>query len=197
MTTDRICAHEGCARDDTAFCQYIDGSGKECRTQWCPKHMRAMHGADVCRRHAGLLRAVGAELGETGLPLVDNRAPSLVNWIFRDIEFAVRALLATDGNIDDVAADTTVHLTSNGAGGVLWQQSMAIHGTAAHRVTVAVDDGTPTVVSIRVDNTGVFEEEPPWIARRLGRAPSESDPYADDTRFYGTIRMRIADGLRA
>ena len=70
----------------------------------------ATEGKFYCRRHAGVLRAVGAEVTpQGGLPDIDNRAPSLVSWIARDLDeqsftAAVRARVAASASPQTAAA---------------------------------------------------------------------------------------------
>src|SRR6202035_85258 len=108
------CKLAGCTNDTAQPCAYRDGRGRACAAAYCPEHGVATEGKFYCRRHAGVLRAVGAEVTpQGGLPDIDNRAPSLVSWIARDLDAAVRRVLAGGGVIADGVPPWIVHRTTD------------------------------------------------------------------------------------
>jgi hypothetical protein len=60
-STGVACKVAGCASDNARPCAYRDGRGRGCRTVCCPDHGTSTEGKFYCRRHAGVIRAVGAQ----------------------------------------------------------------------------------------------------------------------------------------
>jgi hypothetical protein len=186
-STGILCKLPGCSSDNAQPCAYRDGRGRACRAVYCPEHGVAVDGRFYCRRHAGVLRAVGTE--ETthgGLPDVDNRAPSLVSWIARDLDANVRRLLtgvAATG--ESVIADDTVHVARDFNRKARWEQSWRLvdHTGLILKVTVQVLEENDSLVRVHVGRGVVADGVPPWIVRR-----SDDRDMATDTeqrqRFY-------------
>ena len=102
--------------------------------------------AFYCRRHAGVVRAVGSQTTPgSGLPDLDNRAPSLVNWIARDLDANVRQLLAASaGRGESIIADDTVRVVRDFNRNARWEQSWRLvdHTGLILKVTIQVLEGT-------------------------------------------------------
>ena len=107
---DLPCRARGCANHNGVLCHYIDRRGRRCDTAWCPNHWATVGGIVYCRRHAGTIAAIGYFDHPAGMPDVDNRAPSLVNWVARDLDAFVAATLV---QVRDPGGDLRA-----GAGGV-------------------------------------------------------------------------------
>ena len=76
-------------------CEYVDRRGRECRTAWCIEHRVTIEDRVYCRRHAGVVSALPSldSSPTVSLPDLDNRAPSLVGWVSRQIDGDVWRLL--------------------------------------------------------------------------------------------------------
>ena len=89
------CTMRGCNNQTAELCAYRDRRDRTCSATICPAHIISLGGITYCRRHAGTVQAIG-ELARdpSGRPDVDDRAPSLVDWIGRDLDKDIRRLLA-------------------------------------------------------------------------------------------------------
>src|SRR5438105_7619744 len=89
------CTERGCTAVTGLECEYVDRRSRRCRTAWCPVHRLVVRDRVYCRRHAGVVEAVptGVLDAQTPLPDLDNRAPSLVNWVTNEVDGEVRRLL--------------------------------------------------------------------------------------------------------
>jgi hypothetical protein len=181
------CTVAGCTSDNAAPCRYHDGRGRACQVLSCPEHGVSVDGAFYCRRHAGVVRAVGAQTapGST-LPDLDNRAPSLVNWIARDLDANVRRLLAASaGRGESIIADDTVRVVRDFNRNARWEQSWRLvdHTGQILKVTIQVLEENDSLVRVHVGSGVIADGVPPWIVRR-----SEETDMATDAeqrqRFY-------------
>ncbi len=186
-STGIVCNFPGCSNDTAQRCAYRDGRGRACRTAFCPEHAVAVDGKRYCRRHAGVVRAVGAEATPSGgLPDVDNRAPSLVSWIARDLDANVRRLLtgaARSG--ESVIADETVHVARDFNRRARWEQSWRLvdHTGVILKVTIQVLEENDSLVRVHVGSGVIADGVPPWIVRRAETGDMETDT-AQRQRFY-------------
>src|SRR5579884_2216922 len=88
------CQARGCSNETAMRCEYVDKRGRACMSAFCPAHWSVVGGLVFCRRHGSTIRAIGEQaLDGMGWPDIDNRAPSLVSWIARDLDERVRAML--------------------------------------------------------------------------------------------------------
>jgi hypothetical protein len=181
------CKLAGCTNDTAQPCAYRDGRGRACAAAYCPEHSVSTEGKFYCRRHAGVLRAVGAQLTpQGGLPDVDNRAPSLVSWIARDLDETVRRLLSgVAGPGESVIADETVHVARDFNRKARWEQSWRLvdHTGLILKVTIQVFEENDSLVRVHVGSGVIADGVPPWIVRRT----TDSDVATDlehRQRFY-------------
>jgi hypothetical protein len=186
-STGITCTLAGCANDTAQPCAYRDGRGRACRAAYCPEHGVATEGKFYCRRHAGVLRAVGAEVTpQGGLPDVDNRAPSLVSWIARDLDAAVRRLLAgVAGPGESVIADETVHVARDFSRKARWEQSWRLvdHTGLILKVTIQVLEDNDSLVRVHVGGGVIADGVPPWIVHRTTETDMATD-LEQRQRFY-------------
>jgi hypothetical protein len=186
-STEVWCTLTGCTNETAAPCVYQDGRGRACDAQYCPEHGETINGKFYCRRHAGIVRAVGAGAEPNGgLPDLDNRAPSLVNWIARDLDANVRRLLgAAAGRGESVLADETVRVVRDFNRKARWEQSWRLvdHTGLILKVTIQVLEEHDSLVRVHVGSGVIADGVPPWIVRR-----SEEHDMASDAeqrqRFY-------------
>jgi hypothetical protein len=181
------CTMSGCTNENAAPCDYLDGRGRACQTALCPEHGTSVGGAFYCRRHAGVVRAVGSVATPgSGLPDLDNRAPSLVNWIARDLDANVRRLLtASAGRGESVISDETVRVVRDFNRNARWEQSWRLvdHTGLILKVTVQVLEENDSLVRVHVGSGVIADGVPPWIVRRS----EDGDMTTDDEKrqkFY-------------
>jgi hypothetical protein len=181
------CTLTGCTNENAALCTYLDGRGRACQAAYCPEHGASIDGAFYCRRHAGVVRAIGSVATPgSGLPDLDNRAPSLVNWIARDLDANVRRLLAASaGRGESVIADETVRVVRDFNRNARWEQSWRLvdHTGLILKVTVQVLEENDSLVRVHVGSGVIADGVPPWIVRRS----EDGDMTTDDEKrqkFY-------------
>lgn len=181
------CSLTGCTSDNAALCGYHDGRGRACQAAYCSEHGVSIDHAFYCRRHAGVVRAVGSQTTPgSGLPDLDNRAPSLVNWIARDLDANVRQLLAASaGRGESIIADDTVRVVRDFNRNARWEQSWRLvdHTGLILKVTIQVLEENNSLVRVHVGSGVIADGVPPWIVRRS----DDGDMATDDEkrkRFY-------------
>lgn len=165
------CAEPGCGRTDGIRCPYTDRRGRQCSTTWCPDHYRVHDGLPYCRRHAGVVRALaGAGSADQG-PDVDNRAPSLVDWVANEVAGQVRDLLIGirgDCASLQLVADPTSLLAQGTPRQRSWTRSwkLADHTGVVLKLSLTVDEEKDSEVVARVDSVPAGSIVPPWIRMR-------------------------------
>ena len=186
-STPVACELPGCANDRAQPCAYRDGRGRECRAVHFADHGVSIDGKFYCRRHAGVVRAVGAEkTPQGGLPDVVNRAPSLVSWIARDLDANVRRLLSgAAGTGESVIADETVHVARDFNRKARWEQSWRLvdHTGVILKVTIQVFEENDSLVRVHVGSGVIADGVPPWIVHRTEDGDVATDA-AQRQRFY-------------
>jgi hypothetical protein len=192
------CSFRGCTGADPSPCSYVDRRQRRCATAWCIRHQQIAFEAVYCRRHAGIIEALGAEHADLPLPDLDNRAPSLANWVGRDLDAAIRTLLATG------FPSQTMNVTSMVSGGTprdrSWGQSWkAISPLGVDcSVTVTVREVDDSVVRVAYDGKEVLAVTPPWIeARRQGRVLDAVIDHEQRSRFHDGILEALEDAVMA
>jgi hypothetical protein len=187
QSTGVVCKVAGCSNDTAQPCDYRDGRGRACRAVCCPDHGASTGGQFYCRRHAGILRAVGTEATQQGgLPDIDNRAPSLVNWIARDLDANVKRLLSGAAKTgESVIADDTVHVARDFNRKARWEQSWRLvdHTGLILKVTIQVMEENDSLVRVHVGSGVIADGIPPWIARRTEDSDVATDA-EQRQRFY-------------
>jgi hypothetical protein len=195
------CSERGCTATTGESCGYVDRRGRTCGTAWCPDHQQISGGTVYCRRHAGVVRALAS--AEGSMPDLENRAPSLVNWVSRDLEEVIhdlvngyRAELGTDRMIAD-----PVHLTFLGPERLrIWERSWKLvdHTGWGLRVALEVDEARDTEVAVRVGRNVVARVTPPWIEARMRgvQLPPEVDA-AQRQEFYRSLTETLIAAIEA
>jgi len=134
------------------------------------------------------------------LPLLTDRAPSLVRWTVNDLDEAVRAALETTaferpGSCVLVEPlRWTPEPPGDGGRWVFAWLLTDLDGVLA-RVDVDVSDENPAEVTLRVNGVVILRQEPPWIARRSAPVPPEVDE-EQRRRHHDDLVAAVTDALR-
>jgi hypothetical protein len=195
------CSERGCTATTGERCGYVDRRGRACGTAWCPDHQSMVGGTVYCRRHAGVVGALSH--GEGSMPDLENRAPSLVNWVSRDLEDVIQEIVngyRAELGSDRLIADP-VRLNFVGPERLrIWERSwkLVAHTGWSLRVGLEVDEASDTEVAVRVGRNIVSRTTPPWIAARMRgeQVPAEVD--AEQRReFYRSLTETLQAAIRA
>lgn len=198
------CSERGCTATTGEKCGYVDRRGRACGTAWCPDHQSIVSGTVYCRRHAGVVGAL--QSGEGSMPDLENRAPSLVNWVSRDVEQVIQDIVA--GYREQLGSDRLltepVHLTFLGPERLrVWERSWKLvdHTGWSVRVALEVEEERDTEVAVRVGRNVVARVVPPWIAaRQRGELLPADVDRAQRQDFYrsltATVTAAIEDELQ-
>ena len=173
------CTHPGCGGSTGLACEYIDRLGRSCRTAWCPEHRLVIGGRVYCRRHAGVVSALpgGYVANASPMPDLENRAPSLVSWVAREVDADIRQLLLSvpaPGEATQLLTDPVYLVFTGGNRRRAWERAWKLVDQTGHtlRVSLLVEECADAEVAVRVNMTIVERVMPPWIAQRLhGDAP--------------------------
>jgi hypothetical protein len=159
------------------------------------------HGVTYCSLHASTVEAIDTPSGHANdVADVDDRAPSLVNWIANDLDKDVRTLLADAAHPgEDVLTDGFVQLTRDKLRRGRWERSWRIvdHTGLVLKVGIYTDEGDDSLVHVRVGDLLVAEGVPPWIASR--QEGDESTPPVEISRrqeFYSSLQESVAAALK-
>lgn len=170
-----LCRAQGCAERGAAACAYVDRRMRRCDTTWCAVHVDRVGTSTYCRRHAGVIRALGEQLS-TGLPELTNRAASLAAYLGDELDDRVASLLGRAAARHGTASlvNHPVRLV-NAPGGRArrWQRSWNLVDSTGvvSRVAIEVDESDDTVVMTSVGSSRIGRGTPPWIDRRDGGDP--------------------------
>jgi hypothetical protein len=142
----------------------------------------------LCRRHEGTLRAIGIDVIERELaPELDNRAPSLVNWVCTELDERVRLFLmaqVTPG-ITEELGEERVHLVRGGDGVRRWTRSWKLFNESGRiKVTVTVRESDDTTVILSVADQVLAEAIPPWIDRRIHNITVSDEQDREERRVF-------------
>ena len=184
----QACSEPSCVSHGAVACSYVDRRQRQCKSAWCHQHQQVAFNAVYCRRHAGIINALGADHANVPLPDLENRAPSLANWVGRDLDNAIRDLLERE------YPGHTLHATAVVNGGSwrdrIWSRSWKLISDAGVDlwVNISVAEADDSVVRLVLDGRTVAELSPPWIEAR--KHDVVVDPSTDTEarrRFYGLI----------
>ena len=116
-----------------------------------------------------------------GLPDLENRAPSLVGWIARDLDAPIRELLTrlAEPAGASLVTDPVRLVITPGGSTRRWAKTWKVLDSTAvlNRVSIEVDEVDDCHVSARVDSELIGRGMPPWIGNR--QAGRQLDPQAD------------------
>jgi hypothetical protein len=197
------CTQGGCTSTDGVPCAYVDRRGRECRTAWCPEHRVTIEDRVYCRRHAGVVSALPSldSSVAVSLPDLDNRAPSLVGWVSRQIDGDVWRLLlkelASGAGAQLVADPVTLIFVGIGRQRA-WERAWRLdsHVGIALRVSIVVEENDDTMISVKVGANTVEQLVPPWIQHRIrGEAVAPDEDRKEREEFYQRVLDSIERGL--
>jgi hypothetical protein len=197
LTGSLPCVEHGCTRQDAVRCDYVDRRRRPCPTSWCPDHQVIVNGRALCRRHARTLTATSGNTEfntDSPIPDLDNRSPSLADYVGDALEPRVVALLeglCRPGSNDRVGAEPVRPVHPAGGGARYWGRTWKLydHTGVQTSISVEVDEEHDPEVWVRVGGNVVAQGIPPWIDRRRNGLPELSD--AEDAeareRFYAAL----------
>jgi hypothetical protein len=153
------------------------------------------------RRHAGTVQAIGELATDSrGLSDLDDRTPSLVDWIVRDLDLNIRGLLAfmtREG--ETIVVDEVVRLARDRDRAARWERSWRIleNTGVVLKVTVRVSEEDDSRVQVTVGSKVVADAVPPWIAGpREGAEVEATIDIMQRQRFYRSLEESVAGGVR-
>ena len=173
------CSEVRCDSQRGAPCEYIDQRGKECPTSWCPEHQYVVGEAVYCRRHASVMAAfLTLPEEDRKRPDLDNRAPSLLEYVARRLHQPVVQMLQARGAESpgsSIVVDA-LHMTMAGTARIRgWEHRWRLldHTGPLATIGIRVDEDTDSLVQVKVDGAVVHTAEPPWIAARTAGSDEE------------------------
>jgi hypothetical protein len=198
--TGLACSVPGCSNENAHRCAYRDRRGRVCPLAVCADHSVTIYDVVYCRRHGGTVRAIGDLAADpNGRPDLDDRTPSLVNWIARDLDQHIRALLeeaAREG--EKVLVDDAVRLSRDHNRNLRWERSWRLveHTGLVLKVTIHVSEENDALVRINVGSEMVADGIPPWIARRrMGEEVDVAIDVAQRKLFYQYLEESVASAV--
>lgn len=191
------CSVPGCPNRDALTCEYRDRRGRFCEVAFCPEHGSVIDGVPYCRRHASTVRAIGpAGTDPNGRPDINDRTPSLVNWISRELDGHIRAQLEAAARPgESVIADDAVRLSRGNDRNLRWERSWRLveNTGLVLRISINVSEENDALVRILVGSEMVADGIPPWIARRrMGEEVDVAIDVAQRKLFYQYLQESIA-----
>jgi hypothetical protein len=149
------------------------------------------------------MRALLASSRKGHLPDIDNRAPSLANWIGNDIDARMRSvveklILREDG--EQLIIDPVGYIYNLSDKSHRWERSWKIanHTGVGGKAAIDVDEAKDSVVRLRVGQRTVNEVIPPWVGHHEKRelVPPSADE-AERIAFYNAICDQLTNALMA
>jgi hypothetical protein len=194
------CSVPECPNGNALTCEYRDRRGRTCPLAFCANHGVVIEGVPYCRRHASTVRAIGELATDpNGRPDINDRTPSLVNWISRDLDGYIRAQLQAAARAgESVVADDAVHLSRDNNRNLRWERSWRLveHTGLVLRVSINVSADNDALVRIIVGSELVADGIPPWIARRrMGEEVDAAIDLAQRQLFYQFLQDHIAKAV--
>lgn len=192
------CAAPACAAPGAVRCSYVDRRQRQCDSAWCPAHRQLAFNATYCRRHAGIINALGPNFATIPLPDLENRAPSLANWVGRDLDAPIRNLLQKH------FPGHPMHVTTVVSGGGVRERTWGrawklISGTGVDlSINLTVAEADDSILRVIYEGRLLVEMTPPWIEARRAGVPF--DPRADNDargRFYDAIIQHLDAAISA
>ncbi|MFN2582767.1 MAG: hypothetical protein ABR498_08520 [Candidatus Dormibacteria bacterium] len=199
------CTEMGCTATTGVACEYVDRRARTCPTAWCPHHRVLVEDHVYCRRHAGVVSALPDADSSlvVAFPDLENRAPSLVGWMARQIDGDVWRLL-----LSEIDARSGGQLVSDPVMLVLaglereraWERAwkLVTHTGVSRRVSILVTEANDAEVIVKVAGKVVAMLTPPWITHRrqheqVGEEEDARERAEFNQRLVGAIEEAIAN----
>lgn len=182
------CSERACTASDAVRCAYVDRRQRRCETAWCHEHHDVVFDGAYCRRHAGVIRALGPDHGMVALPDLENRAPSLANWVGRDLDGPIRELL--EEHFPGQRLNASGVVIGGGLRDRTWGRTWKLVSEAGVDVSVGlvVPEADDTVIRLMVEGKMLLEMTPPWIEARRHRIALDAAIDAEARRrFYALL----------
>jgi hypothetical protein len=200
VSTGITCSVPGCSNGNAQPCAYRDRRGRLCQVASCLDHGVTLYGVPYCRRHGSTVQAIGELASDpNGRPDLNDRTPSLVNWISRDLDQHIRTLLeATAREGEKVLVDDAVRLSRDNNRNLRWERSWRLveHTGLVLKVTIHVSEENDALVRINVGSEMVADGIPPWIARRrMGEDVDVAIDIAQRKLFYQYLEEAVANAV--
>lgn len=191
-----LCSEAGCDVQTARHCSYVDRRQRSCPSAWCDAHAQMVFGGPYCRRHAGVIAALGPDYANVALPDLDNRAPALANWVGRDLDEPIRTLV--DGYFHDRRMNVSPVVAIGTPRERVWGRTWKLisENGVDLSIGISVPEAEDHVVRVIVDGRIVSEMTPPWIeARRHRINVAEEDDVAARAQFYSLIMEDVEAGI--
>lgn len=135
------------------------------------------------------------------MPDVDNRAPSLVNWVVRDLDAFVAATLVQSAVPGETfVREPAVSSHAERTGGRRYERGWKLVDHTGVRLLVAVQvlEADDITIRVRAGSDVVAEGVPPWIERRRrGLEVSAEVDRTQRTLFYSFLQKHMLAAIRA
>ena len=194
------CTRVGCPNHNANECSYVDRRARRCETAWCPEHRTIISGAPYCPRHAGIMRALLASSRKGHLPDIDNRAPSLANWVGNDIDQQMRSAMeqARDGEGETLIVDPIGYIYAVHDQAHRWERAwkLANHTGLTLKAAIDVDEEQDGVVRLRVGQRTVNHVVPPWVGHHQQHELVSPEVDASEREaFYRAVIEQLSNAV--
>ena len=183
------CMEAGCVNQTALTCAYRDRRNRECTGAFCPEHWATVGGVIYCRRHAGTVTALGAETDAGALPDLDNRGPSLVNWLANELSDRIAQTLTAAATVaEKVFVEPSVTVVYDQNRRRRWERSWKLIEptgvTLKVSMQVSEEDDDDAMVDVRVGSNVIARGVPPWVARRRAGQVVDAETDAEQRELF-------------
>jgi hypothetical protein len=167
---------------------------------FCPEHWSTVDERVYCRRHASTIVALGRNTEAGAMPDLENRGPSLVNFVANKIGPEVEDLLrATAYQEETVQSESEVSVMLDRERRRRWERSWKLIEPTGISLKVSLsvsEDGDQALIHVRIDSNVIASDVPPWIARRrAGLSVSELVDADQREIFHRFLVNQIAEAV--
>ena len=197
------CWEKNCVNSNAYQCAFGDNRQHRCKTAWCESHTQVYNGLFYCRRHASIAAALDKSESSGHFPDLDNRAPSLVNWVGEAISNSVENILTSvieNPSIEFVQSDPICFIFKNSEQSHRWERiwKLSSHTGVLVRVAIEVDEEFDFLVTLRVGGQVCQSTTPPWVAHHMHRDLITLEQDEDERQqYYARLLSNIAQAVRS
>lgn len=145
-------------------------------------------GVVYCRRHASTISALGEGADPASLPELDNRGPSLVDWMADAISDSIVAMLESSARESEtVRTEEEVTLIFDAYRRRRWERSWKLIENTGVSLKVSLQvaaDSDDALVDARVGTFVVARGVPPWVTRRRAGVEVTSQVDAEQRELF-------------